>query len=469
MVKIRYKIITCILAVLTLFACFSTVSIVANANDNTVEYTDVLVDLQKDENFKINDYPANANDNSLDVIQIAESVNKQLFIYVYQPSAFKNSLMASSIRLSVPEVGKDSTYKDYPLELLSKNGQFQKYRVKDLTVKDESVRYYEIVQIERPFSSKIDTAPSNGNTISTVPFEIGQKWEIATINGQTSYRMLDSEVITITDKFVGFIRYWDGINWIPSSTDSHFVAFNTDKPMDRLMEVDLTYKKSSHTVSYTNGSITTESYGSAEEVFTTLDEKGEGENSANGWFSVKYSWKRIEKTSDFLLQAEEDDIVLTKEGSDSLSKTKWILRFLETKYSEETYEITDPITFFTTYKSYFYSTRVTDVTILRLKFETDGDPYNLGVVDNKQTGSTEPVGTVDKLGFPNVKDALMRLLKIVLILVAVVVIVVPSCLVLSFILPLLKVVFNFLIKVIVLPFKLISKLFKKRGKRYNRK
>ena len=36
------------------------------------------------------------------------------------------------------------------------------------------------------------------------------------------------------------------------------------------------------------------------------------------------------------------------------------------------------------------STEVTEVTILRLKFETDGVVYNLGVVDNKQSGDDVP-------------------------------------------------------------------------------
>ena len=35
---------------------------------------------------------------------------------------------------------------------------------------------------------------------------------------------------------------------------------------------------------------------------------------------------------------------------------------------------------------------MSDVTILRLKFETDGVVYNLGVVDNKQTSSVIPDG-----------------------------------------------------------------------------
>ena len=34
---------------------------------------------------------------------------------------------------------------------------------------------------------------------------------------------------------------------------------------------------------------------------------------------------------------------------------------------------------------------VGDVTILRLKFETDGITYNLGVIDNKQTGGDKPI------------------------------------------------------------------------------
>ena len=460
MVKIRYKIITCILAVLTLFACFSTVSTVVNANDNAVEYTDVLVDLQKDDKFKINDYPANANDNSLDVIQIAESVNKELFVYVYQPSAFKNSLMASSIRLSVPEVGKDSTYKDYPLELINKNGQFQKYKVKDLTVKDASVRYYEIVQIERPFSSKIDTAPTNGNTISTVPFEIGQKWEIATINGQTSYRMLDSEVITITDKFVGFVRYWDGLNWTLSYTDSHFVAFSTDRSIDKLLEVDISFFKQPYSQALVYGYEADFTLYEGELVpLKTLELTNEGSNDADGWFGRKYTWREIASTSSFLSEMDDLEVHITNAGALALENTQWLLRFEETAFDESVMQGTSIIT----------GILVSDVTILRLKFETDGKTYNLGVVDNKQTGSTEPVGTVDKLDFSNVKNALMSLLKIVLILVAVVVIVVPLCLVLSFILPLLKVVFNFLIKVIVLPFKLIGKLFKKKDKRYKRK
>jgi len=46
------------------------------------------------------------------------------------------------------------------------------------------------------------------------------------------------------------------------------------------------------------------------------------------------------------------------------------------------------------------STLVTDVMILRLKFITDGLEYNLGVIDNKQSGSADPAG----VGKPTLPD-----------------------------------------------------------------
>ena len=58
-------------------------------------YSDVMDDLRKDESFKAEDYPAISEDYSLKVIQIAESVNGELFIYVYQPSAGSRDLMAT--------------------------------------------------------------------------------------------------------------------------------------------------------------------------------------------------------------------------------------------------------------------------------------------------------------------------------------------------------------------------------------
>ena len=67
---------------------------------DTVIYTNVLEDLQKDKNFNIEDYPVNDKDYSLKVIQVAESSAKELFIYVYQPCSPNEDLKATTIRLS---------------------------------------------------------------------------------------------------------------------------------------------------------------------------------------------------------------------------------------------------------------------------------------------------------------------------------------------------------------------------------
>ena len=75
--------------------------------------------------------------------------------------------------------------------------------------------------------------------------------------------------------------------------------------------------------------------------------------------------------------------VLTESSMQALKNKQWVLRFAETEernwvdINSGAYE--------------YYSTLIGDVSILRLKFITDDDTYNLGVVDNKQTGGDEPM------------------------------------------------------------------------------
>ena len=62
-----------------------------------IEYSTVLEDLQSDSSFNVESYPLKEKDYSLQVIQIAESENKELFIYAYQPSGEIGNLTATSI------------------------------------------------------------------------------------------------------------------------------------------------------------------------------------------------------------------------------------------------------------------------------------------------------------------------------------------------------------------------------------
>ena len=379
-----------IAALLLSFLCLmeSVFSVKASA-ETTTEYTSVLDDLQKDENFNVEMYPAVADDYSLQVIQIAESSNGELFVYVYQPSAGKKNLTATTIRMSMPMVGIDSTWQDYDMTLLSSESVFQKYKVEGVTVKDDAVRYYDITAIHRKFDETIDKAPTTNteNTINEVVYEVAQLWTLQTNEtGKISYSMKTTEVIHITAKVVGFIRYLDGYVpfYLNNYTDSHFVAFSTDRKIDDLLEADISYVTQSYEY-ITQLGRETETFGEEVSIpLSSIEKQNTGSNTGEGIFGKKYEWHRIEDRSTFLNE-NKDDITFIDGATSDLEKCDWILRFYESDYEEGT--VGNAIV--------EKSTRVSEVTILRLKFVTDGVPYNLGVVDNKQTGSKDPLGTAD--------------------------------------------------------------------------
>ena len=81
------KIISALIILMLILSClFSIVTPFNVLAESEIEYTSVLEDLVKDENFNIEEYPVIEENYSLQVIQIAESEDNELFIYVYQPS-----------------------------------------------------------------------------------------------------------------------------------------------------------------------------------------------------------------------------------------------------------------------------------------------------------------------------------------------------------------------------------------------
>lgn len=376
-----------------LFMLFESVfSIIAKADETETQsptYTNVIDDLEKDETFSVDKYPAKADDYSLQVIQIAESTDKELFVYVYQPSKATKPLTATTIRLSMPVVGVDSEWRDYDLSLLSSHGVFDKYKVNGVTVKENSVRYYDITAIHRAFDSTIDTQTdfNYDQTINEMVFKVAQLWKLETKNGRVFYNVETTDTIEITNKLVGYIKYDEGFKFYSDRCDSHFVAFSTDKPIDTLLEADVEYYTQSYT--WFTGSIVGSSeptIGNPVKRFTTLGgENASGGNSGDGLFGKKYTWKRIESVEEFIA-AEREDLNLTDGNLADLEKMDWILRFAETDHTVTVGQGT-----------YIDKTLVSSVTVLRLKFVTQGETYNLGVVDNKQTGSDEPFAEADTL------------------------------------------------------------------------
>ena len=408
-----------VLGVCVVITTAAQIPLVARAE--SITYSGVMEDLKKDTSFKPENYPTKADDYSLQIIQLAESSDKELFVYVYQPSGKAKDFKASSINISTT-INDSISYLNYKLELLNSSGVFYKYKVSGLTIKDDSVRYYAISSIYRPFDESIDKQASGGNTVTEVNYAVNKQYAFGSINGKPYVNCVDIETIVVTDKFVGYVRYKDGFKLYVGACDSHFVAFNTDKPIDKLLEADVYYTTQSYDWSSAPFVGVNETFGDKADKYAYLKYTDKVEHTGDGLFAGTYKWDRIQTIDDFIKGENRENIYhgavldvktsskLTDEALTELKGKKWVLRFAETNYSLSGYASTG-----STFESY---TLVGDVTILRLKFETDGITYNLGVIDNKQTGGKEPSNETEiDVSLNNRGKTILYLLLLILLLV----------------------------------------------------
>lgn len=426
---------------------FNAGACVAHAED-AVQYSDVLYDLHKDSKFDESNYPENFKDYSISLIQIAEGVDGDIFVYVYQPSGSVKDYRASSINVST-SINNALAPFNYKLEYINSSGVFYKYKIKDLKVSDNNIRYYTIPSIYRPFDEQVDVKAGGDNTINEVAFAVSRQYAFGTVKGEPYVECVDIQTIEVTDKFVGFARYKSGTNWYgATSIDSHFVAFTTDKPMDKLIEADVYYTYQDVWCKKDNGFFGLGAYEDVEyydvnDGYVNLSYTDTFQDNThvglNFFNNVHYEWNRIQTVDDFLTELDTGVEIysgavlnvsvvqeITSEARSKLSTKEWVLRFAETDYQEN-----NGVNTVGHYEWGF--TQVGNVTILRLKFETDGDVYNLGVVDNKQTGSSDPInpdwdkpfgGDVTITLTPQTKET-VSIILIVLICVCAVMLLIP--------------------------------------------
>ena len=453
----RTKWIAFLLAFITVFCTVITTvqtPVIAHAQEGKA-YSNVLDDLKRDSSFNPSNYPTKSNDYSLQIIQLAESIDKELFIYVYQPSGKSKDLKASSVNISTT-INDAISFTNYKLALLNSNGVFYKYKVENLAVKTDAVRYYAISSIYRPFDESIDKQASGGNTITEVNYAVNKQYCFGEINGKPYVNCVDIETIVVTDKFVGFVRYPDGFKLYVGACDSHFVAFNTDRPIDKLLEADVYYTTQSYDWSSTPFVGVKETFGDKADKYAYLKYTDKVEHTGGGLFAGTYKWDRIQTIDDFIKGENRENIYhgavldvktsskLTDEALTELKGKKWVLRFAETSYSLSGYSTTG-----STFESY---TLVGDVTILRLKFETDGITYNLGVIDNKQSGSKDPSNETD------IDISLNKRGKMILYLLMLILLIILLA-------PILPYVLQAIVWIISLPFKGISAAVKSTKRR----
>lgn len=459
-----YGHITYILAALLallLYVCIGLtcggVAICYAATASNVVYTTALEDLQKDSSFKTSNYPEAANDYSIDIIQLAESSDKELFVYTYQPSGQTKQLVASSINISTT-INDSISFYNYKLELLNSSSVFYKYKVAAFEVVSDPTRYYAISSIYRPYDATIDNQADHGNTVTEVNYDISKQYCFSTINGNPYVQVVDIETITITDKFVGFVRYKDGFQLYIGACDSHFVAFNTDKRIDKLLEADVYYTTQEYSTSWIPIAGDSETFGEKSDEYAYLKYTDKVEHTGGGIFAGTYKWDRIETTEQFISENETMQNVysgalidvnvasnITEEGKAALRGKKWVLRFAETSYM---YLVSSGGV------SSSRSTIVGDVTILRLKFETDGITYNLGTIDNKQSGSRDPINDETFEIIINTSGKWILSIGALIILIVLLIVFFPV------IAPILSAIFRFLWWLISAPFRAISRLIK---------
>ncbi|MCM1437650.1 MAG: hypothetical protein NC131_00360 [Roseburia sp.] len=343
----------------------------------TTTYTGALEDLQKDSNFKIADYPEQATDYSIEIIQIAESTDGELFIYTYQPCQKSKAIYATQVNMSLSET-VDGT-KLYGLTFLNSNGVFCKYKVHGLTVKTDNVRYYNISAIYRAYISGVDIGSTSESILTGVSFSVGKLYSVKSVNGVTSYFCDYTKILQVVQPFFGYVQYPNGFALFPSCCDSHYVAFSTDLDIDYLQEATISF------ITYDVSSIeglpkksNRQEYPSEKIVGTAT-----GENSPHGLFSVKYKWNRIERITDFV---NNSDNGISSKYKELLKDKQWVLRFFETERSISNSGHVK--------KENFVS--VEEVTVLSLKFVMGGATYNLGVVANQGKSGLRPSNRDDR-------------------------------------------------------------------------
>ena len=479
--KINYILLGILLILSCLLTCFtSIINVYADSVSVVGGYTNVLEDLKLDSSFNEDDYPLIEDNYSLEVINLAESSDKEVFVYVYQPSANYKNFIASSIFVSTSPAGLD--YKNYYLSLINKQGVFYKYRINNLFVSDSTTRHYEVTSIYRPFDENIDEKldDDNENIINEVNFKVAKHWTFTTNENGVGIVCQDIETIRITDKYVGFVRYeqgYSGILWgthVEPGYDSHFVAFNTDKQIDKLMEADVYFTKQSFmSAKYKleSDDKTDYTFGDIVEDYAYLSYKDKVlVEIPGGRTGNRFVWDRITTPTEFEQNVSYERIFncgifnvtteskLTQEGMQDIKDKKWILRFAETEYKEYRTSASNNVDALFQ-KDIVEKTIVGSVSILRLKFETDGIVYNLGVIDNKQQGDGNPDNYTKRTFAWNEEFKILLAILGLILLCIVFAPVLPV--ILNVVIAVLKIVIKILLWIVLLPFRCIGWIIKK--------
>lgn len=427
---------------------------------------EVLQDLRKDKDFNENDYPHVSDDYSLQVIQIAESSNKELFVYAYQPCHDTYDLIGTKISISYGYSlnGAGLTPKLYNLKLLSTSGTLDKYHVEGFTVPNDGDRYYNIVEIFRMVNTDIDEIDESFPK-TDIAYSVAQQWYVCDLNGSKHYEMNTFNTLYVETVFNGNFTFSDGLTWsdlihTQEPTDCWFYCFSVeDYVIKHIYDADLnysirdvrdTYGYGDHTLTYSNERLN---------QVVRLKDSDKMTYISPGLGAPDLEWNRILSAEEFIKIAESQGAKISDTQREKIKSSQWVFTYLETERTEDKYgsSMTGGVHHIDNYEDVY------DVGLLRLHFQdTSGNYYDLGVVndltdpDNIADGRTE----TDLLkAFGEFWDMFVKAIGLILFVVLL-------CVLINFIKPvkdIFKSIFKAIKFVISAPFKLLKSIFKKGG------
>lgn len=401
--------------ILSLFYVVGVGAMSVSAEGMTVGYSDVLTDLKKDKKFVASDYAAYTyaeikelnsdedpeNDQKLlEVISLAEGSEKELFLYVYNPTRAELEINAVEVSMYCAYAANPKEFHPVPYEvkLVSTYGVFDKYLVEDFEVSDEADRYYNIIEISREFHEGIDTSISEGTTENKA-IPVGKQWYCHYYNDELIYEMGEFNVLEIMPTLVDFIRCNNGFTLgslvLSGSLDVHYYAFNcADYIIEHIYDADLTYKtRDVHEYDhYTINALDSIAYSDySENIPLTITDKDTVTYKGKGLFSKTVEWNRILKASAFVKNFEDQGFKFSDSVKETLNNSQWVFCFAETKRESVTEMSTDMFGNITYTGRNTYYTEISNVDILRISFlDVNQKYYNLGVVSDKVTADNKP-------------------------------------------------------------------------------
>ncbi len=463
-------VLSIILIVIWLFTSFQASPVYAATDSSTV-----LSELRADPNFDEADYPDNPQDYSLQVIQIGEDEDNELYIYTYQPAHDSIDLKGTKISISCGYSvnGSGLTPSLYDLELVSTSGVFDKYHVKGFTPSKDGDRYYNIVSIYREFNSVIDESDDEFPT-TDIAYPVGQQWYAHDINDTKVYEMNTFNTLEVDTVYNGRVTLKNGfqigdIFGLAGMCDAWFFCFDVeDYVISHIYDADLNYSirhviqqyfgtlapwetpddiaPDDEDLKYSHSNV-------RENLKLTLSDEDTMSFSGSGLGARTYSWNRILPAEEFIATVEDQGGEFSETDKLKIESSQYVFSFLETSRSE--FFPPSNVGFTLEYEEVY------DVGLLRLHFmDVNQKVYDLGVVNNLTTPDSEASATLDP-----VRDALEDFFDKFVKVIGIIVLIILLVVCLNFIGP-ISTIFSYLFKglvfVVTLPFKLIKSLFKRK-------